>query len=108
MGTKELQEEVDRWIKLHKAGYWKPHEMLARIVEETGELAREINHLFGPKKKKSTEELNDISNELGDIMFSLCCMANSLGISLEDSFKRAMEKCYTRDKNRFGKKKSEG
>ena len=104
MSLKEVQNEVDKWVSLHKIGYWKPHEILARLTEETGELAREINHIYGPKKKKSSEEIKELSDEMADIVFTIACLANSLNINLDDSFKRVMEKCYGRDADRFEKK----
>lgn len=104
MNLKNIQEEVDNWVNQYKIGYWKPHEILARLTEETGELAREINHIYGPKKKKSTEKTNELSNEIGDIIFTLCCLANSQNIDLDKSFENAINKCYGRDKNRFEKK----
>jgi NTP pyrophosphatase (non-canonical NTP hydrolase) len=60
---------------------------LARLTEETGELAREINHLYSPKKKKSSEETKELSNEISDIIFILSCLANSLSLDLDESFK---------------------
>ena len=104
MMLKNIQKEVDQWITLHKIAYRKPHEILTRITEEVGELAREINHTFGPKPKKSSEERNELANEMGDVLFSLCCLANSLNIDLDHSFKNAMDKCYGGDSNRFEKK----
>ena len=53
---KEFQEKVDKWISKYKLGYFKPHENLARLIEEVGEVAREINHRFGYKKKKASEK----------------------------------------------------
>lgn len=104
MKLSEYQKKVDNWVSEHKIGYFKPHEILARLVEETGEVSREINHLYGPKKKKSSENIADLSEELGDIVFTVCCMANSQGINLDDSFQKAMDKCYGRDKDRYEKK----
>ena len=52
MPLKDIQKQVDEWAKQFKIPYWKPHEILARLTEETGELAREINHIYGPKKKE--------------------------------------------------------
>ncbi len=104
MGLKEIQDEVDEWVSLLKVGYWKPHEILARLTEETGELAREINHIYGPKKKKSSEEIKELSDEMADVVFTIVCLANSLNINLDDSFKRVMDKCYGRDGDRFEKK----
>jgi NTP pyrophosphatase (non-canonical NTP hydrolase) len=67
----KIQDEVDKWINQYKIGYWKPHEILARLTEETGELAREINHIYGPKKKKLSEETKNLSDEIADIIFTL-------------------------------------
>ena len=101
---KKKQKEVDDWIKLHKIEYFEPFEIMARLTEEVGELAREINHLYGPKKKKATEDLRELEEEIGDIIFTLVCLANSHDIDLDKSFDRAMDKCYGRDKERFEKK----
>ena len=104
MVLKEIQKEVDEWVSQYKMGYWKPHDNLAHLTEELGELAREINHRFGPKKKKDTEEDNEISDEIADIIFTLVCLANSQNIDLDLAFEKKMEKSYTRDKDRFEKK----
>ena len=104
MPLKDIQKQVDEWAQQFKIPYWSPHEILARLTEETGELAREINHIYGPKKKKSTEELKEMEDEIADIIFTLCCLANSKNINLDESFKRVMDKCYGRDKDRYEKK----
>lgn len=104
MALKDIQEEVDEWVSQYRIGYWKPHEILARLTEETGELAREINDIYGPKKKKTDEDLKDLGVEIGDIIFTLSCLANSLDIDLDGSFSKVMDKCYGRDKDRFEKK----
>ncbi len=44
----EFQADVDAWIQQVGGGYWSPHVNLARIAEEVGELARILNHQFGP------------------------------------------------------------
>ena len=104
MSLKDVQKEVDDWVTQYKIGYWQPHEILTRLMEETGELAREVNHLYGTKKKKSTEETKELIDEMGDVIFTLCCLANSKNLDLDEGFKRAMDKCYGRDKDRFEKK----
>jgi len=104
MALKSIQKQVDDWVSQYKLGYFKPLEILARLTEEVGEMAREVNHMFGPKKKKPSEDTNDLGDEMADIIFTLCCMANSLGIDLDKSFKRVMDKYNGRDKNRWEKK----
>ncbi len=105
MELKDIQRDVDKWISQFEEGYWHPLSMLARMTEEVGELAREINHCYGQKPKKPNEPEGDLALELGDILFIIACMANSLNIDLEDAFKRTMQKYYQRDINRWTKKK---
>jgi NTP pyrophosphatase (non-canonical NTP hydrolase) len=100
---KQLQEEVDAYISQFKEGYFSPLAMLARMTEELGELAREINHYYGEKPKKPTEKEKTIEEEMGDLLFVLICFANSLNIDLEEAHNRVMEKFETRDKNRWTK-----
>lgn len=100
---KELQKEVDTYIGQFKEGYFSPLAMLARLTEEMGELAREINHYHGEKPKKATETEKEIEEELGDVLFVLICLANSLGIDLEKSHESVMNKFQTRDRDRWTK-----
>lgn len=104
MALNKIQKEVDIWVKQYKIGYFRPLEILARLTEETGEVARELNHRFGPKKKKKTENEANLGEEMADIIFTIACLANSLNIDLDKSFKKVMDKCYGRDKDRFEKK----
>ncbi|MDM5229411.1 nucleotide pyrophosphohydrolase [Cytobacillus sp. NJ13] len=98
---KEMQTEVDSYISQFKEGYFSPLAMLARMTEELGELSREVNHHYGEKPKKSTEEEKAIEEELGDMLFVLICFANSLNIDLEEAHDRVMKKFSTRDKDRW-------
>ena len=77
---------------------------MARLSEEVGELAREINHYYGEKPKKVTEHEKTIEEELGDLLFVIACFANSLNIDLSDAFSQTMYKFKTRDKNRWTRK----
>lgn len=99
MELRELQREVDRWIA--PFGYWDPLANLARLTEEVGELAREVNHRWGPKTKKPTEETGDVALEMGDILFVVAAMANQMNIDLEDAFCRVLAKYQKRDAHRW-------
>lgn len=79
---------------------------MARLSEETGELAREVNHYYGEKPKKPDEEDKTVEEELGDILFVLSCIANSLDIDMSEAFNSTMEKFESRDKNRWTKKEN--
>jgi len=106
MSLKDAQKEVHEWVNQFKIGYWQPLEIMTRLAEEAGELARELNHRFGPKKKKSSEEKQEIGDEMADIIFTLCCLANSQDIDLDEHFKRVMDKCYGRDGDRYERKEN--
>ncbi len=105
---KEMQQEVDQYISQFKEGYFSPLAMLARMTEELGELAREVNHFYGEKPKKETEEMRTMEQEMGDILFVLICFANSLNIDLEEAFSLVMDKFNTRDQNRWTRLDQEG
>lgn len=75
--------------------------MLARVTEEVGELARLVNHEYGPKVKKSTEREQEFSDEIGDIIFALACFANTHNIDLDKALADSLEKSKNRDKDRF-------
>ena len=105
--VKELQSDVDDYISQFKEGYFSPMELTVRLTEELGELAREVSHVYGPKQKKETEEQKTIEEEMGDVLFVLICMANSLDIDLARAHDKVMEKFNTRDKNRWTRKESD-
>lgn len=103
-----LQKEVDGYIGQFKEGYFPPLTLLARLTEELGELAREVNHYYGEKKKKPTEAEKTVEEELGDLLFVVICMANSLHIDLAAALEKDLNKFRTRDKDRWTKITDEG
>ncbi|GIP15109.1 hypothetical protein J40TS1_07510 [Paenibacillus montaniterrae] len=103
----QIQREVDQYISQFKEGYFSPLALVARLAEEVGELAREVNHSYGEKPKKPDEADNSIEMELGDILFILNCFANSLNIDLTKAHDQVMNKFNTRDANRWTKIESE-
>ncbi len=101
MEMQEMQEIVDEYSGQFKTGYFSPLGSMARLSEEVGELAREINHYYGEKQRKQSEEAKEISEELADILFVVITMANSLDVDLTEAFQQTMAKFQTRDKYRF-------
>jgi NTP pyrophosphatase (non-canonical NTP hydrolase) len=99
-----LQQEVDSYINSFEEGYFPPMELVARLTEELGELSREVQHVYGMKKKKSTEAVKSLEEETGDLLFVLICFANSQGISLEKALTNVLEKFKKRDIDRWTKK----
>lgn len=104
MSLAHAQQRVDRWISQFEEGYFHPLTNLARLTEEVGEFAREVNHRYGQKTKKADEPNADLAMEMADILFVLVCMANREGIDLDDAFSRMMTKVETRDANRWTRK----
>jgi NTP pyrophosphatase (non-canonical NTP hydrolase) len=104
MRLRDAQRQVDEYIAQFKEGYFPPLVNLARLTEEVGELAREMNHQFGPKKKKADEQEGEIALELGDVLFVLVVLANQMNIDLEDSLDRTLTKYQVRDAERWERK----
>ena len=104
MTLKDAQARVDAWISRYEEGYFHPLTNMARLSEEVGELAREVNHRFGQKTKKKGEADADLGMEMADILFVLICMANREGIDLDDAFERMMTKVEIRDEKRWTRK----
>lgn len=101
MTFRDAQDRVDRWISRFEEGYWPPLAILARLMEEVGELSREINHRFGSKPKRDDEPAAELELEIADILFVLISLANQQGIDLDRAFARAMEKYEERDADRW-------
>jgi NTP pyrophosphatase (non-canonical NTP hydrolase) len=98
----DMQNEVDHLIKEEwQSTYWGPLSSLARLTEEVGELAREINHSYGEKPKKSSEGRVSIASEIGDILFIVAALANSIEVDLDSAFEGVMAKYRRRDSQRW-------
>lgn len=96
----EAQRLVDEWIKTTGGGYFSELTNMAVLTEETGEVARVIARIYGQQKPKEGENLN-LADELADVLWVLCALANQTGIDLTDALRRNIEKKNLRDKNRF-------
>ncbi len=102
---RDLQRIVHAWISQWDEGYFSPLSNLARMTEEVGELARAINHAYGDKPQKKEDPHQDIAEELGDILFLVLTLANSLQIDMSDAFEHIMAKYDMRDSERFTRKR---
>ncbi len=101
MEIENMQHVVHQYISQFKEGYFQPMTLVVRLTEELGEVAREINHLYGEKPKKPEEAEGNIGLELGDMLFVITCLANRLEIDLTEAFQAVMQKFETRDVNRW-------
>ncbi|HEY7021362.1 MAG TPA: MazG nucleotide pyrophosphohydrolase domain-containing protein [Ktedonobacterales bacterium] len=92
---REAQARVDASIRA-LGGYWPPLANLARLFEECGELARAVNQAQGPKLRKPGEADVSASDELGDALYVLLVLANSLDLDAEAALSGALEKVAAR------------
>ena len=104
MDLKQAQASVHAWISQFEEGYWPPMHNLARLVEEVGELARELNHLYGSKPKRPDEPHQDLAMELADVLFVLLVIANEQKIDLDEALARVLKKYRLRDGDRWARK----
>jgi NTP pyrophosphatase (non-canonical NTP hydrolase) len=104
MDLREAQARVDAWISQFEEGYWPPLHNLARLMEEVGELARELNHRYGSKPKRAEEPDQDLALELADVLFVLLVIANEQGIDLDNALGKVLQKYRVRDSERWTRK----
>ena len=101
MSFEPIQKSVDDWIRKQTPGYFQPLQMIARLTEELGELARAVSYRFGEKKPKPGENPGDVADELCDLIFVSICLANSMDIDLDEAWKGLLTKLYQRDAGRW-------
>ena len=92
---RDAQAEVDATIHA-LGGYWPPLANLARLFEECGELARAVNQAEGHKRVKPGEAPGSASEELGDALYVLLVLANSLGVDAEAALSAVLAKVRAR------------
>lgn len=93
---RELQQEVDKWIKSIGVRYFSELTNTAILMEEVGELARVMSRKYGDQSTKAGEELN-LADEMTDILWALVCLANQTGVDLTEAFRQNMQKKTQRD-----------
>lgn len=104
MHINELQTRVDQWIKQYGVRYFDEKTNMLILMEEVGELSRYMSRKFGEQSFKESEAANSamksIEDELADILFVMTCLANQMGIDLEEAMRRNLEKKTARDAQR--------
>lgn len=91
----QVQAEVDASIR-ELGGYWPPLANLARLFEECGELARAVNQTHGAKLVKQGEAPADVHEELGDVLYVLLVLANSLDVDAAAALDTVLQKVRLR------------
>ncbi len=95
---KDIQDKVKNFIKKYDLESSRETRFID-LVSEVGELGKEIlkGNDYGKKDYCNTENLEA---ELGDVLFSLICVANGLNIDL----KKALDEVLKKYEDRFSKK----
>lgn len=101
MEIKELQEQVDEWIKTIGVRYFSELTNMAVLTEEVGELARVMSRMYGEQSFKKDVSLNQkqemLADEMADVLWVLTCIANQTGVDLTAAIKKNMVKKTNRD-----------
>ena len=100
LSLRELQREVDSWIKRIGVRYFSELTNLAVLVEEVGELARIIARTYGDQSFKKSEAAYSLEDEMADVLFVLVCLANQTGVDLTKAFHGNLAKKTSRDAER--------
>lgn len=99
MTIDEAQKSVDRWIKEYGVRYFSELTNMAVLTEEVGELARVMARRYGDQSFKAGEKDN-LGEEMADILWVLCCLANQTGVDLTEAFRQSVAKKTRRDATR--------
>ena len=96
----DYQDLVDEWIRTLGVRYFSELTNLGILMEEVGELARLMTRTYGDQSFKPGDYSSDLADELADVLFVVCCLANQTGVDLTQAIKNNFEKKTRRDKNR--------
>ena len=97
---RQLQGEVDEWIRRYGVRYFNELTNMAVLTEEVGEVARVMAREYGEQSSKESDRGMDLGDELADVLWVLVCIANQTGVDLTEAFRKNIEKKSTRDAER--------
>jgi NTP pyrophosphatase (non-canonical NTP hydrolase) len=104
MTIQQLQAEVDGWIQQHGVRYFNELTNVALLMEEVGEFSKLMACTYGEQTFKSGREPKDvkyeIADEMADILFVLTCLANQMGIDINEAMAQNLLKKSNRDTQR--------
>lgn len=95
----QAQQMVDEWIKTYGVRYFSELTNMTVLTEEVGELARVMSRKYGDQSFKPGEKDN-LGEEMADILWVLCCLANQTGVDLTTELRKSIEKKTRRDADR--------
>ncbi|MEO5647772.1 MAG: nucleotide pyrophosphohydrolase [Chitinophagaceae bacterium] len=100
-----LQQQIDDWIKKYGKRYFSELTNLGILMEETGELSRHVSRIYGeqsyrPPAPSEAEQKQMLQDEMADVLWVLCCLANQTGIDLAQAIQKNIVKKTERDAER--------
>ena len=97
---KDIQNQVDKWIKQYGVRYFNELTNMAILTEEVGEVARIMARRYGEQSEKESDIKKDLGEELADVLFVLTAIANQTGVDLQSAWDQKMTKRTLRDEQR--------
>lgn len=97
---KELQNNVDGWIKTVGVRYFNELTNLGILMEEVGELSRLMVRKYGEQSFKESDKHKELADEMADVLWVLVCLANQTGVDLTAAIEKNFEKKNIRDAKR--------
>lgn len=94
------QRLVDEWITSIGVRYFSPLTNMAILTEEVGEVARLMARTYGDQSSKPSDRNRELGDELADVLWVVCALANQTGVDLTEAFRANLEKKTQRDSER--------
>ena len=91
----DFQKIIAQFCADHHLDTGVEHRLLD-VMSELGELAKELLKATNYGKKSFEDKTPEMELELGDCLFSLICLANSLDINLSEALNKIMAKYHSR------------
>ncbi len=102
----DAQKLIDRWITTTGVRYFSELTNMAILTEEVGEVARLMSRLYGDQSFKATDKEKDLADELADVLWVICCIANQTHVDLSAALQNNFIKKNIRDGQRHKERKS--
>jgi NTP pyrophosphatase (non-canonical NTP hydrolase) len=96
MEIRDLEKEIIRIVDKIDEKFSVKHNKeitLLHLIEEIGEIAREINK---PKMRNKETDSKNLKDEIGDVLILLTKLADNYNVSIEDAIKDKINKLKTR------------
>lgn len=97
---RQAQQQVDEWIKTVGVRYFGELTNLGMLMEEVGELSRVMVRTYGEQSFKESDKGKELADEIADVFWVLCCIANQTGVDLSKAFAENLDKKSKRDAQR--------